>query len=88
MLEVSNYRRWSTVFSDAFDTLRRQKHSDRVTFLGTYALKNEAEFFAVCSERFFQAPKRLKSYFPELYEELRRFYKLDTADLFKGLSEP
>ena len=87
VLEDSNYRRWSTVFSDTFDTLRKQKHSDRVTFLGIYALKNEAEFFAVCSERFFQAPKRLKSHFPELYEELKRFYKLDTAVLFKALSE-
>ena len=87
ILEGSNYRSWSTVFSDAFDTLRKERNSERVTFFGTYALKNEAEFFAVCSERFFQAPKRLKSYFPELYEELKRFYKLDTAVLFKALSE-
>lgn len=87
VLEGSNYRTWSKVFSNAFDTLQKQKSSDRVTFLGTYALKNEAEFFAVCSERFFHAPKTMKNYFPDLYEELKSFYRLDTAVLFKALSE-
>jgi Mlc titration factor MtfA (ptsG expression regulator) len=86
-LESSSYRTWSSVFSNAFDALQKQKSSDKVTFLGTYALKNEAEFFAVCSERFFQAPKTLKNYFPDLYEALKDFYRLDTAVLFKDLSE-
>ena len=51
-------------------------------------LLDEAEFFAVCSERFFQAPKTLKSYFPDIYEALKDFYRLDTAVMFKELSEP
>ena len=91
VLEGSDYRRWSEVFSNAFDTLRVQiskgKHSDKVSLLGTYALKNEAEFFAVCSERFFETPKVFKAYFPDIYQELKRFYKLDTEALFKDLQE-
>ena len=91
VLEDSNYRRWSEVFSKAFDILREQrdkgKSSDRVALLGTYALKNEAEFFAVCSERFFETPKIFKAYFPDIYQELQRFYRLDTEVLFKDLSE-
>ncbi|MCO4844732.1 MAG: zinc-dependent peptidase [Sulfurovum sp.] len=91
VLEDSNYRRWSEVFSKAFDILREQrdkgKSSDRVVLLGTYALKNEAEFFAVCSERFFETPKIFKAYFPDIYQELQRFYRLDTEVLFKDLSE-
>jgi Mlc titration factor MtfA (ptsG expression regulator) len=91
VLEGSNYRSWSNVFSNVFDTLRtevkKEKISRNIAFLGLYALKNEAEFFAVCSERFFQAPKTLKKFFPDIYEELRRFYRLDSAVIFKDLSE-
>ena len=92
VLEGSNYQRWSEVFSTAFDTLREHtdkgKASERISLLGTYALKNEAEFFAVCSERFFETPKAFKAYFPDIYQELKHFYKLDTEVLFKEVSEP
>jgi len=91
VLEGSNYSTWSNVFSNAFETLRTEAKKERSSeygkFLGTYALKNEAEFFEVCSERFFQVPKSFKRYFPELYNELKDFYRLDTAILFKDLSE-
>lgn len=92
VLEDSNYRRWSEVFSKAYDTLHEEKNkgknSDRIALLGTYALKNEAEFFAVCSERFFESPKAFKAHFPDIYQELKRFYRLDTEVLFKYLPEP
>lgn len=58
------------------------KSSEGLTLLGDYALTNEAEFFAVCSERFFETPKALKKHFPEVYEEFKRFYRLDTEELF------
>jgi len=91
VLEGSNYRRWSEVFSKAFDSLREErdksKDSESIILLGTYALKNEAEFFAVCSERFFETPKLFKKHFPDVYQELKRFYKLDTQALFKDLPE-
>jgi Mlc titration factor MtfA (ptsG expression regulator) len=89
VLEDSNYRRWSETFSNAFDTLRdkmdKGKSSKNVALLGTYALKNEAEFFAVCSERFFETPKIFKAYFPDIYQELKDFYRLDTESLFKDV---
>jgi Mlc titration factor MtfA (ptsG expression regulator) len=89
VLEDSNYRRWSETFSNAFDTLRdkmdKGKSSKNVALLGTYALKNEAEFFAVCSERFFETPKIFKAYFPDIYQELKDFYRLDTEVLFKDV---
>ena len=89
VLEDSNYKVWSKVFSSEFDTLKDQfnkgETSPRTALLGTYALKNEAEFFAVCSERFFETPQAFKIYFPHIYQELKRFYKLDTQQLFKDL---
>jgi Mlc titration factor MtfA (ptsG expression regulator) len=81
VLEGSNYRRWSEVFSKAFDTLKNQLNKGEITersaLLGSYALKNEAEFFAVCSERFFETPQAFKVYFPDIYQELKLFYRLD-----------
>ena len=87
VLERSSYKRWSKVFSRAFDTLRDQNTAEEIAersvLLGTYALKNEAEFFAVCSERFFETPRAFKVYFPSIYQELKRFYGLDTEVLFR-----
>jgi len=80
VLEGSKYSRWSEVFSKVFD-------SESIALLGTYALKNEAEFFAVCSERFFGTPKLFKKHFPDIYQELKLFYRLDTEALFKDLPE-
>ena len=82
------YPRYAQAFSNAFIILTKQVKRNLITkqaaFLGTYALQNEAEFFAVCSERFFMAPQTLQSLLPDIYEELRRFYRLDTALLFKA----
>lgn len=87
VLESSHYTSWSEVFSKAFDTLKTDLNhgemSEKATLLGTYALTNEAEFFAVCSERFFETPNAFKAYFPDIYQELKLFYKLDTQQLFK-----
>ena len=81
ILEGSRYKIWSKVFSKAFDTLKNQsdhgEFSERSVLLGSYALTNEAEFFAVCSERFFETPKEFKIYFPHIYQELKLFYRLD-----------
>ncbi|MFT7880614.1 MAG: M90 family metallopeptidase [Sulfurimonas sp.] len=82
----SAYPRYTAAFSNAFLILTKQVKRNLITkqaaFLGTYALENEAEFFAVCSERFFMAPQTLQELFPAIYEELRDFYKLDTIRLF------
>ncbi|PHS37818.1 MAG: hypothetical protein COB07_09730 [Sulfurovum sp.] len=89
VLEGSRYQIWSKVFSQAFDTLKERSNkglsSEGFILLGEYALKNEAEFFAVCSERFFQTPQALKTTFPDIYQELKLFYRLDTQALFKDL---
>lgn len=81
ILEGSRYKIWSKVFSQAFDRLKEESNrglsSMGLILLGEYALKNEAEFFAVCSERFFQTPQPLKRNFPDIYQELTLFYKLD-----------
>ncbi len=42
--------------------------------INPYAITNEAEFFAVVSEYFFEQPKVLKDKHPELYERLSKIF--------------
>jgi MtfA peptidase len=44
-----------------------------------YGGVNEAEFFAVATESFFEKPRQMKEKTPDLYEELKRFYGWDPA---------
>jgi Mlc titration factor MtfA (ptsG expression regulator) len=40
---------------------------------------NEAEFFAVATEAFFERPRFVKERSPNLYRELVRYYRVDPA---------
>lgn len=46
-----------------------------------YGATNNAEFFSVATEYFFERPKRLKQKHPLLYQQLERFYKQNRADV-------
>lgn len=50
-----------------------------------YGATNNAEFFAVASEYFFERPKMLRDKHPKLYAALTKFYKQDLAELSKEL---
>jgi len=47
--------------------------------INLYGATNEAEFFAVVSEYFFERPKELQEKHPELYEALEQMFKPKTA---------
>ncbi|MNL83823.1 Protein MtfA [compost metagenome] len=47
--------------------------------INPYAITNEAEFFAVVSEYFFEKPDQFKSKHPELYESLSTMFLQDLA---------
>ena len=46
-----------------------------------YGLTQESEFFAVASELYFQSPKDLAEFHPNVYELLRQFYVTDMASI-------
>jgi Mlc titration factor MtfA (ptsG expression regulator) len=71
--------RWVKVFDAAFDRFCGQIEAGQETFLDPYAAENEAEFFAVASEAFFETPNALKADFAELYVLFRDFYRQDPA---------
>lgn len=75
----ARYRTWTKVLSDEFDTLSDGYRSDTLKkpVLSAYATKNEAEFFAVATEAFFEKPSKLREQHEALYSELRQYYGLD-----------
>ncbi len=85
-LSESKYTEWSEVLYRDYNKLKAKAIANRYwgkyKILGDYAATNEAEFFAVATERFFGVPKSLKHHFPELYNELKDFYKIDPAEEF------
>ncbi|MDH5575306.1 MAG: zinc-dependent peptidase [Nitrospirota bacterium] len=58
----------------------RAGHSD----INPYGLKNEAEFFAVASEYFFENPDKMKRKHPELYAMLERVFHQDPQARIKN----
>jgi Mlc titration factor MtfA (ptsG expression regulator) len=69
--------RWSDVMQRNYLRLERDLRRGRRTVLDSYALENEAEFFAVATETFFEAGKMMKNRAPDLYGILRDFYGFD-----------
>lgn len=70
-------RDWNRVAAAEYQRLVAQVSRRRATFLDPYGATNRAEFFAVCSEVFFELPRDLQHYHPQLFELLRRFYAVD-----------
>ena len=87
-LEQSKYQEWTHVLFKEFNSLSevalKDKDWGKYKLLGDYAAINEAEFFAVVTERFFESPHSLKINFPELYYALKSFYKIDAVLLVKN----
>lgn len=73
------YAPWARVLSEHYLALRKAAKRGGRTVLDTYGATNEAEFFAVATEAFFEKPTLLQGRHPELYEELADYFGQDTA---------
>ena len=70
---------WVEICSREFQRLRRLAEQGHKTFLDAYGATNEAEFFAVATEEFFDRPLALQSHSPDLYRLLSDYYRQDPA---------
>jgi MtfA peptidase len=61
---------WVTRMHDTINEMKRKNHSD----IDQYGATNDAEFFAVISEYFFEKPEQLKERHPELYDLLEMMF--------------
>jgi Mlc titration factor MtfA (ptsG expression regulator) len=70
---------WAAAFTEAYEGFCDAVERARDTWLDPYAAEHPSEFFAVVSEAFFEDPAETKRRYPDVYEQLRLFYRQDPA---------
>lgn len=75
----SMYSAWVRILGREYHALKQDVAAGRKTVLDSYAATSPAEFFAVATECFFEIPLLLQKKHPELYAELKSYYKQDPA---------
>ncbi|NNJ95335.1 MAG: zinc-dependent peptidase [Halobacteria archaeon] len=70
---------WNEAFTHAYEDMHARISRDEETPLDGYAAESPAECFAVFSEYFFEAPSRLLTVYPAVYDQLAQFYRQDPA---------
>lgn len=78
-LEPPELRRWGHAFETAFLAHKARAARGEPSLLRDYAITNEAEYFAVASEVFFEKPKQLRDELPDVYASLATYFGLDLA---------
>jgi Mlc titration factor MtfA (ptsG expression regulator) len=76
----AEYRDWVRTCSKAFLRLKEETAKGHATFLDAYGATNEAEFFAVATEQFFDRPKQMRRHAADLYRVLKEYYRQDPAE--------
>ncbi len=82
---LADYGPWAQILSLHYLNLQKGKKRERKV-LDMYGATNEAEFFAVATESYFEKPRKMKKLLPDLYEELQSFYGGDPAEKFASRS--
>jgi Mlc titration factor MtfA (ptsG expression regulator) len=72
-------RAWADAFAPAYLAHKERAERGEPSFLDDYAVTNEAEYFAVATEAFFERPHALARELPDVYAALRQYYSLDLA---------
>ena len=75
-------QQWADVFGAAYEDLCAQVDDGVTTLLDPYAAEAPEEFFAVLSEAFFEVPRDILDTYPDVYGQLKRFYRQDPAGRF------
>lgn len=75
----SMYASWARILGREYEALQRDADAGRHTVLDKYGATDPAEFFAVATECFFENPQQFRERHPELYDELKQYYRQDPA---------
>ena len=70
---------WITAFEQADEGFCDAVDRGKDTWLDPYAAEHLSEFFAVISEAFFREPRETRRRYPDVYDQLRLFYRQDLA---------
>ena len=72
-------RAWLAAFEQAYEGFCDALERGRDTWLDPYAAEHLSEFFAVISEAFFEDPRETRRRYPDVYDQLKLFYRQDPA---------
>jgi len=75
----AEYRDWVQICSREYLRLKHDAEKGKKSFLNAYGATNEAEFFAVATEQFFDQPHLMIKHAPDLYRVLKEYYRQDPA---------
>lgn len=68
---------WVETFQTAYEALGASLDRGEEPWLDPYAAEDPGEFFAVCTEMFFDIPAELHEHHPPIYAQLAAFYRQD-----------
>ena len=80
MSNRADLREWARVMQEEFEILRGGAKKGRKTVLDRYGATNEAEFFAVAVEAFFEKPLKMERVQPELYALFVKHFRQNPAE--------
>jgi Mlc titration factor MtfA (ptsG expression regulator) len=86
-LPLSAIKPWAETLERRYKQLKKARVTGSRTVLDKYGAKNEAEFFAVVTEAFFEKPRQLRARKPDLYRLLSSFYGVDPAGGMRHVEE-
>ena len=80
--EVGNPEQWKRLITESYERFcALSEQAETPPVFDRYAMTNEAEFFAVATEAFFEKPGEFGATFPELFEAFRGYYRQDPRRL-------
>jgi MtfA peptidase len=80
----SSYAAWARIMNMEYERLQSNIEHHKKRVMDDYGAASPAEFFAVATETFFEKPRQLKKKSPDLYSELKEFYKVDPVEWLQG----
>jgi Mlc titration factor MtfA (ptsG expression regulator) len=81
-----NARSWEQAFRQAFEHRRQVANRQYGFRIDSYGLTSLVEYFAVCSESYFQTPHEFADAYSETFDLLRDFYQIDWRAYLPRLS--
>ena len=79
-LEPPELRHWGQAFEAAFLAHKARAARGEPSLLRDYAITNEAEYFAVATEVFFEKPGQLQHALPDVYASLAAYFGQDPVN--------
>ncbi len=71
------YSAWTKILAEEYEEFEQMCREGKGKVMNEYGATNPAEFFAVATETFFEKPEQMQKRYPELYEQLRGYYRIE-----------